>query len=179
MALLPTTDSRRFLPGSWLAFVCKIGERMNVLCEYVYKLSVLFLLVGLWWSFLCDVCYYCLCFISVSRFVMALLPTTDSRPFLPRSWLAFFVLDWWENALCEYVYKLSVLFLLVGLWWSFLCAVCYYCLCFIFLSRFVMALLPTTDSRRFLPRSWLTFVCKIGDRMHYVSMFINCLFYFS
>ena len=42
-----------------------------------------------------------------------------------------------------------------------------------------MALLPTTDSRRFLPRSLLAFVCRIGERMHYVSMFINCLCFVS
>ena len=47
------------------------------------------------------------------------------------------------------------------------------------LSRFVMALLPTTYSRHYLPRSLLAFVCKIGERMRYVSMFINCLCFVS
>ena len=97
------------------------------------------------------------------------------------------------NELCEYVYILSVfyfslqvcygpcvlcviivcvLFLLVGLWCPFLCVIV---VCFISLSKFVMVLLPTTDSRLFLPRSWLAFVCKIDEWMYYVRIFMNCL----
>ena len=123
----------------------------------VIIVCVLFLLVGLW----------CPSFQQQTRAVF--FRVLDSRLCvrLERECIM------WE------VYKLSVLFRLAGLWWSFLCAVCYYCLCFISLSRFVMALLPTTDSRCFLPRSWLAFVCKIGDGMHYVSMFINWLCFIS
>ena len=136
MALLPTTDSRLFLPRLWLAFVCKIDEWMNCVSIFinclcfislsrfvmtllvccVLLLSVLFLLVGLWWP-------------SFQQQIRAI--------FLPRSWLAFVCkIDEWMNyvsmfinclcfiSLCRFVMALvccvlllSVLFLLVGLWW--------------------------------------------------------------
>ena len=84
------------------------------------------------------------------------------------------------NCLCfKFVWGMWVCIYIVGLWWPFLCAMCYCCLCFISLSRFVMPLLPTTDSRLFLPRSWLAFVCKIDEWMNYVSMFIFCLCFIS
>ena len=157
---------------------------MALLVWCVLLLSVFYFSLHVYDRPPCVLCVIIVCILhyvsTLSRFVMALLPTTDSRRFLQGSWLAF-VCKFGErmNVLCEYVYKLSVLFLLVGLWWSFLCVVCYYCLCFISFSRFVMTLLTPTDSHHFLPRSWLAFVCNIGERMHYVSMFITCLFYFS
>ena len=145
----------------------------------VIIVCVLFLLAGLWWPFLC-VCYYCLYFIPLSRFVMALPPTTDSRLFLPRSWLAFVCkidermhyVSMFMNCLFNFslwvcdgpfcvtcVIIVCVLFLLAGLWWPSL---------------------QQQTRAFFIQCSWLAFVCKIDERMHYVSTLIFCLmFYFS
>ena len=135
-------------------------------------------IVGLWWPFLCAMCYCCLCFISLSRFVMPLLPTTDSRLFLRvrDSRLCVRLMCEWIMWVC--LYFVCVLFLFAGLWWP--CVLCVIIVCVLFLL--VGLWWPSFQQQIrafFLPRSWLAFVCKIDEWMNYVSIFIFCLCFIS